>query len=79
MIIDGKKIAEEIRQELKKRVEKLKKEPTLAIVLVGERTDCKIYVKNKQKACEELGIKIINCSPGSALDFFETNKLENIL
>lgn len=60
MIIDGKKIAEEIRQELKQRVEKLKKQniqPTLAIILVGERPDCKIYVKSKQKACEETGIK----------------------
>ena len=57
MIIDGKKIAKEIRQELKQRVEKLKIEPTLAIVLVGERSDCKIYSEQKQKACEELGIK----------------------
>lgn len=60
IIIDGKKIAEEVREGLKERAEKLKKqggEPTLAIVLIGERTDCKIYVKNKQKACEEIGIK----------------------
>jgi methylenetetrahydrofolate dehydrogenase (NADP+)/methenyltetrahydrofolate cyclohydrolase len=59
-IIDGKKIAEEIKRDLKKRVEKLKKrgiEPTLAIVLVGDRSDCKIYAKSKQKACEEIGIK----------------------
>ena len=59
MIIDGKKIAKEIREELKQRVEKLKKqgiEPTLAMVFVGERPDCKIYVDSKQKACEEIGI-----------------------
>jgi len=59
MIIDGNKIAEGIREDLKKRVEKLKKrgiEPTLAIVLVGERSDCKIYAKSKQNACEEIGI-----------------------
>ncbi len=60
MIIDGKKIAEKIRQELKERVEKLKKqgiEPALAIVLVGERPDCKIYVKSKQKVCDAIGMK----------------------
>jgi methylenetetrahydrofolate dehydrogenase (NADP+)/methenyltetrahydrofolate cyclohydrolase len=59
-IIDGKKIAEEIKQDLKKRVEILKKkriEPKLAIILIGERSDCEIYAKSKQKACEEIGIK----------------------
>ncbi len=57
MIIDGEKIAGEIRQSLKERVKRLKNiQPTLAIVLVGERQDCKIYADSKQKACEELGI-----------------------
>jgi len=57
MIIDGKKIAEESRKKLKERVKRLKIKPTLAIVLAGERPDCKIYVENLQKACEELEIK----------------------
>jgi methylenetetrahydrofolate dehydrogenase (NADP+)/methenyltetrahydrofolate cyclohydrolase len=60
MIIDGKKIAEEIKKYLKERVEKLKKQginPTLAIILVGDRSDCKIYAKSKQRACDEIGIK----------------------
>jgi methylenetetrahydrofolate dehydrogenase (NADP+)/methenyltetrahydrofolate cyclohydrolase len=59
-IINGKKIAEEIKIELKKRVEHLKKrgtEPRLTIILVGNRPDCKIYAESKQKACEEIGIK----------------------
>jgi methylenetetrahydrofolate dehydrogenase (NADP+)/methenyltetrahydrofolate cyclohydrolase len=59
-IIDGREIAKEIREELKERVEKLRDRgivPTLAIIMVGEREDCKIYVKNKRKACEEAGIK----------------------
>jgi methylenetetrahydrofolate dehydrogenase (NADP+)/methenyltetrahydrofolate cyclohydrolase len=59
-IIDGKKIAEKIKEDLKERIKKLKKrgiEPTLAIVLVGDRPDCKIYANSKQKACEEMGIK----------------------
>jgi len=59
-IIDGKKIAEKIKEDLKKRVKNLKKrgaEPKLAIFLIGDRSDCKIYAKSKQKACEEIGIK----------------------
>ncbi len=59
-IIDGKKIAEDVKKDLKTRVENLKKKriiPTLAIILVGNRPDCEIYVNSKQKACEEIGIK----------------------
>ncbi len=77
MIIDGKKIAEEIREELKERVKRLKIEPKLAIVLVGKRLDCKIYVDNLQKACEGLGIKPNlhtfpeNVEQGKLTDFIE--------
>jgi len=58
-IIDGKEIAEEIKKQLKVRVQKLKNRgitPTLAIVMVGQRHDSKIFTRNKQKACEEVGI-----------------------
>lgn len=59
-IIDGKGIAATIRQELKAEVEGLKekygKAPGLAVVLVGERKDSQTYVRNKKKACEEVGI-----------------------
>ena len=60
-IIDGKKIAGEIREELKRRVEKLKQrgiEPTLAIVLVGERPDCKVYMDTIKKVSEKVGIMV---------------------
>ncbi|MCX6822151.1 MAG: bifunctional 5,10-methylenetetrahydrofolate dehydrogenase/5,10-methenyltetrahydrofolate cyclohydrolase [Candidatus Aenigmarchaeota archaeon] len=59
VIIDGKKIADEIMEGLKPRIQKLKKKninPTLAIVLVGDNPSSKIYVTNKQKACEKTGI-----------------------
>jgi methylenetetrahydrofolate dehydrogenase (NADP+)/methenyltetrahydrofolate cyclohydrolase len=59
VIIDGKKISEEILEGLKPRVQKLKKKninPTLAIVLVGDNPASKIYISNKQKACEKIGI-----------------------
>jgi len=62
MIIDGKKIAEEIVEGLKPRVERLKKKniiPTLAIILIGENPASKIYIKNKQKSCEEIGMNSI--------------------
>jgi len=59
-IIDGKETAATIRQELKAEVDGLKakcgKVPGLAVVLVGERKDSQTYVRNKKKACEEVGI-----------------------
>ena len=58
-IIDGKAVAAQCRAELKIQVEALKAEditPGLAVVLVGEDPASQVYVRNKHKACEELGI-----------------------
>ena len=59
-IIDGKQIGQEIRDEVKVAVEnRLKKglpAPGLATVLVGENPASQVYVRNKQKACAEVGI-----------------------
>ena len=59
-IIDGKAIAEEMRGEIRAEVEKLKSEhgvtPGLAVVLVGDNPASKVYVRNKGKACEAVGI-----------------------
>lgn len=58
-IIDGKHVAAQIREELKAEVEDLKSRavaPGLAVVLVGEDPASQVYVRNKQKACEEIGI-----------------------
>ena len=58
-IIDGKAAAAQCRAELKIQVEALKAEgitPGLAVVLVGEDPASQVYVRNKHKACEELGI-----------------------
>lgn len=54
-IIDGKKIAKEILEELKHKVDG--KEITLAVILIGENPASKIYVNMKKKACEDVGIK----------------------
>lgn len=59
-IIDGKAIAQEIRADLAKRVAELTaqgKTPGLHVVLVGDNPASKVYVRNKQRACEEVGIK----------------------
>lgn len=59
-IIDGKKISAEVRAELKAEVVRLKEKgvtPGLAVVLVGENPASQIYVRNKTKACEEVGIR----------------------
>jgi methylenetetrahydrofolate dehydrogenase (NADP+)/methenyltetrahydrofolate cyclohydrolase len=58
-IIDGKKVAAEIRQELKQEVDELKARgvtPGLAVVLVGDNPASAVYVRMKAKACEEVGI-----------------------
>lgn len=55
-IIDGKAIAQTIRQELKKKVGKMRQKPGLALVRIGNDEASKIYVSSKKKACEEVGI-----------------------
>ncbi|MEG0898662.1 MAG: bifunctional methylenetetrahydrofolate dehydrogenase/methenyltetrahydrofolate cyclohydrolase FolD [Oscillospiraceae bacterium] len=60
-IISGKIISVEIRKEITNQLLELKKEeiiPCLAVIMVGENAASKIYVKNKKKACEEVGISI---------------------
>jgi len=60
MIIDGKKEAEIIRNEIKKEISQIKskisKVPSLTVILIGEFAPSKIYVKNKEKSAEEVGI-----------------------
>ncbi|MBQ8658579.1 MAG: bifunctional methylenetetrahydrofolate dehydrogenase/methenyltetrahydrofolate cyclohydrolase FolD [Clostridia bacterium] len=55
-IIDGKAIAASIRAELKEKIEKLALKPGLAVVIVGNDPASQIYVRNKIKACAEVGI-----------------------
>jgi len=59
-LIDGKVIAQQVRDEVKEKVAKRlaegKSQPGLATVLVGERIDSATYVSMKQKACAELGM-----------------------
>lgn len=59
-IIDGKELAKNIRLKLKDEVEELKNadiNPKLAVIMVGDDKASKVYVKNKSKACEDVGIE----------------------
>lgn len=59
-LIDGKALAQKTRASLKNEADKLRTMgiiPKLAVILVGEDPASKIYVKNKSKACEEVGIE----------------------
>ena len=59
-IINGKELAQSIRQKIKIKCDELKEKgikPKLAVILVGNDSASKIYVKNKNKACEEIGIE----------------------
>lgn len=66
MIIDGRKIAAEIRKELRAEVDALKAEgkrpPKLAIVTVGNNPASETYVANKLKACAEVGVEAVKIS-----------------
>src|SRR5574340_358212 len=59
-LIDGKLIAQQVRdgvaEAVAKRLAAGKSKPTLAAVVVGDRVDSQTYVRNKGKACEELGM-----------------------
>ncbi len=56
IILDGKKLAEKILDRLKKEIREKQLKLKLAIVLVGEDPDSKIFVRHKKKACEKVGI-----------------------
>jgi len=60
VLIDGKKLAQKIRSNLKIECDELKArgiKPKLAVIMVGNDSASKIYVKNKSKACEDVGIE----------------------
>lgn len=63
MIIDGKKLAEDIKNDLAKKVSENKYKRKLTVIIVGENPASKIYVKNKAKGCEKIGVEseIISC------------------
>ena len=55
-ILDGKKLALSIREELKEKISALSTKPSLAVIIVGADPASEIYVRNKEKACQAVGI-----------------------
>lgn len=58
-LINGRKIAEKIKQDLRKKIAGLKNKPGLAIILVGKNPASEIYVKLKEKAAQEIGFHFL--------------------
>ena len=75
--IDGKEIAQTVKDRVRKAVEELKSQginPCLATILVGDNQASATYVKNKHKACEEVGIITKDFKFGSEISQLELNK-----
>ncbi len=68
VVLDGRRISQEIQQELRPRIEALRTEfrpPALAVVLVGDDPASQIYVRNKIRTCHELGIRSLDSRPAA--------------
>ena len=62
VVIDGKELAQKTREKLKIECEELKNRgiyPQLAVIMVGDNPASKVYLKNKNKACQEVGVQYI--------------------
>ena len=59
IILDGKKLRDKIFENLKQRLNNMSEKPTLAVIIVGENPASQIYVRNKKKTAENLGINSI--------------------
>lgn len=57
-IFDGKKVRDEILEDLEEKIKRLKKKPVLAVVWIGENSVSEHYVKTKLKIAESIGIKV---------------------
>lgn len=67
MILDGKALSTKVKDRVKQEISNLPKNdniPTLAVVLVGDDPASAIYIRNKKKACEYVGIKSVSVTLG---------------
>lgn len=55
-LLDGKEVAIELKKDLQQEIKRLSKQPKLSIILVGEKPESSLYVRNKIKLCEEIGV-----------------------
>lgn len=69
-VLDGRRIGQEIQEELRSRIEALRlkqRPPALAVILVGDNPASQIYVRNKIRACQELGIRSVDLTPPASI------------
>ena len=76
IILDGKMLRDKIFESLKAKLDKMQQKPTLAVILVGENPASQIYVRNKKKTAEKLGINSLSIEYPS--DISEKELLNNI-
>lgn len=72
-IIDGIGASRTLREKIKKEIEETKITPSLAVIKVGNNKASEVYIRNKKRACEEVGINFIG------IDFPETISEETII
>lgn len=60
-LMNGKEVAEQIKRQVKDEIASLGLEPTLAVIVVGNNPASRVYVNNKKKACEYVGIQSLEC------------------
>lgn len=77
-IIDGKKISLEIKNELKEKVSKMKNKPTLVVISVGDNPASKVYVGQKEKCANYIGINYKHMHFESINDNDLINEINNL-
>lgn len=78
-ILDGKQLAQQIRTELKQKITLTQASPELAVIIVGNDPASEIYVHSKEKACQEVGIKVETFRLTSDISAEELNELIDLL
>ena len=79
MILDGKKLRDKILENLSERLSKSDKKPTLAVILAGDDPASRIYVNNKKKTAEKIGIiSVVYEYPSNVTESELLNKIKEL-
>lgn len=74
-IMDGKKVARNWKQNMREMLRICKTQPCLAVISVGEDPASQVYIRNKKKACEEVGLRFRDCHFPANVTPEELNKI----
>ena len=78
-LINGKEVSASIRGQIRNEIETLGIKPGLAVILVGENPASQVYVRNKKKACEEVGFySVVEEMPESTTQAEQLEKISQI-